>query len=197
MRGLYLVATVGLVSNAYADFIDFEQDAVGFRGNGWSSVDSARVVFSNSLLGQSSLELHVFDFGVQSDGRALSANDSGLSGILMDFTEPMRSLSLAFGNDDPGANQRRAVLELYSGVALVKSVFVGTNNDDLMNQTISANRGAGFDSALFYYADNTGSLIGNAEEIIDNVSFQEVPTPGAVSLAALTGAVVLQRRRRP
>jgi hypothetical protein len=179
-----------------AELITFESDTTGSKANGWSSVDSSLVSFSDSV----GSGLYLDDFGTQGDGQSLEVGgDYDDSWLIMDFADAVSSLSLDFGNDDPDYSEAgdQAVLTAYLSGAQVGQVFVEMNRDDIMNQTISIS-GVTFDSATFYY-DVYPSL--GLIEIVDNIEFEladaTVPAPGAILLGTLgTGLVGWLRRRR-
>jgi len=147
--------------------IDFESDTDGAKPNGWQSADSMVTFFTDS----DGADLYVDDYGDQSDGQALAVNHDDPSYLIMDFTVPMQSISLDFGNDDPGWVHagEEAVLTLYYMGTQVGEERVVMNINDLMDQTISFS-GAIFDSATFYY-DVAGPFQGGTGliEIVDNI----------------------------
>ncbi len=58
------LVSIGVVQ-AYENSINFESDWVGVRANGFASVDSSHVTFTDSQ----GASLFLGNFGVQSDGR--------------------------------------------------------------------------------------------------------------------------------
>src|SRR5262245_56767493 len=117
MTRLALAALPVLVFStaSLADFteITFENDPAGPAANGFSSVDSPLVAFSNSDGGP----LEIGDFGVESVGQALAVGNNDPSFLTMEFSIALDSLSLDFGNDDP--------LLTADGDSVVLTVFLG------------------------------------------------------------------------
>ena len=151
--------------------IDFESDTTGSKPNGWQSVDSTLVSFTDS----DGAGLDIADYGHQSDGKALAVKSDDPSYLIMEFSVPMTSISLDFGNDDPGWSEPgdEAVLTLYYGASQVDQVSVVMNRNDDMDQSISFS-GEVFDKATFYYdATIQGGLI----EIIDNIHLEPSSLP--------------------
>ena len=187
-----LVATAA--ANAAPIVVDFNSDASGSRPNGFVSNSSPFVSFSDTV----GSGLQVSNFGSQSNNsQALAVFDDFDGGILqMNFTQFFNTLSLAFGNDDPGFSNAGdlAVLTLFNGATQVGQVTVVMNRNDIMDQTISYH-GNAFTRATFAYtnaagvpftgggATNTGLI-----EIVDNIAFDTTPEP--VSMIVFGGLVV-------
>lgn len=190
-----LIACVALTGVAQAVVvIDFESDTTGAKPNGWMSVDSSLVSFTDSV----GTDLNVGDYGAQSQGQALAVmTDFDDSWLVMDFAVRVNSLSLDFGNDDPAFSTAgdQAVLTAFLGGSQVGQTSVVMNRDDIMNQSISI-AGVDFDQATFYYAVNPSQgLI----EIVDNIQFQPggvIPAPGALVLGSLGAGLIGWLRRR-
>ena len=179
---------------ASADFIDFENDGFGSVANGFVSVDSANVSFSDTF--GADLVLNVYPEG---DGNSLAVFDDDASRLLMSFSGTVSNLSLDFGNDDGGyvgGTPIYAFLRGLLGGVETALVSIAANNDDLMNQSISI---AGeFDQIEFYYALGDGSELGLIE-VVDNINFEMavVPLPpGAFAGLALLGGMGAYRRIR-
>jgi hypothetical protein len=161
------------------------------------SNDSPLVTFTDS----NGADLDVADWGHQSFRQGLAVfGDYDDSELIMDFLVPCNSLSLWFGNDDPGWSNPgdQAVLKLFYGATLVGQTSVVMNRDDIMNQQIGLS-GPIFNKATFKYDVNPQlGLI----EIVDNIEFTpaQAPIPEAGSLAlfgvGLCGLVGYTRRRR-
>jgi len=153
--------------------VNFEGDPSGNKPNGWQSSGSSLITFSDS----DGSDLFLGDFGNQGHGQSLGVFNDDTSALIMDFSIPMHSISLEFGNDQPGMCKPTdtAILTLYNGATQIDQVTVVLNGNDLMDQSISY-AGASFTRATFTYSLN---LI----EIVDNIIFsasQDAP-------AGLTG----------
>ena len=187
--------------------ITFEADTTGAKPNGFVSVESPLVVFSDSL----GADLDVSNYGGQSIGQALAVDDDDASELIMDFALPMKAVGLVFGNDDAGYScpGDEAVLTMFKDGSQVAQVRVVMNRNDLADQTIEYAGGAIFDRATFLYDVSPVGTCNNSQgliEIVDNVavtsvSTQDIPTLGQlgfVTLALLLGAaafLALRRRR--
>jgi hypothetical protein len=173
---------------ANADLIDFTSDPVGPKPNGFVSVDSALVSFSDS----SGTDLVLADFGPSSNGNALATGLADPSSLVMTFgVLPATDLELSFGGDTaPGV----AVLTALSGGVPVGFDAVPMNGDGIMNQTVALS-GLVFDQAVFQYtADGVNPL--PLVEIVDNINFNVVPVPGAILLGILGLSVAGVKLRR-
>ena len=185
----------GFAGSAQAILIDFESDTVGGKANGWTSVDSPLVHFTDS----NGAGLLLANFGAQSFGQALAtADDFDDSWLIMDFDVPVLELSLWFGNDDPAFSSAgdEAVLTAFLGAVQVGQTSVVMNRDDLMNQSIGIS-GVTFDSATFYYdvVPQQGLV-----EIVDDIDFTLIPEPTTMLMlgglgAGLAGARKLRRKK--
>lgn len=192
--GLVCLSLAGAAQAAV--LVDFESDTTGYKANGWTSVDSSLVSFSDSV----GSGLYLDNFGSQGDGQSLLVeSDYDDSWLVMDFSALANSLSLDFGNDDPDWSEAgdMAILTVYLDGTQVGQTTVEMNRDDVMNQSIAVS-GVTFDSATFYY--DVDPSIGLAE-MVDNIEFElagsTVPAPGAILLGTLgTGLVGWLRRRR-
>ncbi|MFN7973831.1 MAG: Ig domain-containing protein [Acidobacteriota bacterium] len=168
--------------------IDFEQDAAGAVPNGFTSVDSSIVHFTDTL----NADLQVGDFSPQTIGQGLVAFFDDAGQVQIDFDQRVTDLSMDFGNDDPNFTNPGDVglLTVFDGATQVGQVFVAMNRDDVMNQTVSITVPGGFTQAFFVYADsalNPISLI----EVIDNVTFTTSCCPAiTVSPATLPNGTV-------
>lgn len=195
--GVLLLLSISLASAAT---ITFESDSKGFKPNGWSSADSALVTFTDT----SGAGLKVDLFGDRSFGKGLAVwNDYDGSELIMNFLVPCNSLTLWFGNDDPGQTNEgdQAVLKLFYGSGAVGQTSVAMNRNNKMDQSIGLS-GTVFDKAIFAYKATVHQ--GGLMEIVDDIEFtpinQPLHTPEASSLAlfgvGILGLLGYGRRRR-
>ena len=116
---------------AAAGVIDFNSDGTGAIPNGFTSDDSPIVHFSDSI----GANLSLGDFGAQSafSNSIAVFDDFDASALVIDFDTKMQSVSLDFGNDDPGfsAPGDVAELRLFDGINPVGTVQVIMNRDDV------------------------------------------------------------------
>lgn len=201
MKRFIAAATVSLAmaaGGAAADTINFESDTTGGKANGFQSVDSALVSFTDTL----GADLEVFDFGDQSNGQALATDGDDESQLQLDFSQTVNNLIMGFGNDDPGFTDPgdTAVLQGFLNGIQVGEVSVTLNRDDLFNQTITLGALI-IDQAFFFYADDNLDPI-DLIEIVDDISFDAaavVPLPATLPLllgAIGLGGLALRRRAR-
>src|SRR5262245_34126528 len=176
MKAFVRLALIGLAlalgaTGARADLITFTGDSTGAKPNGFMSVHSSNVTFTDTQ----GADLQIFDWGVKSIGNGLDVlgdDESNLpinfqvfadmhnfysccgndaSKFQNNFNCFANALSLQFGNDDPGFSNAgdAAYLQLFNGATLIQTVTVVMNRDDIMNQSISYT-GAAFNRAEFY-----------------------------------------------
>lgn len=192
LRKIALTALVAAsASFAAADFIPFTNDTTGSQPNGFMSVHSNNVSFSDT----SGADLLLNDYGVQSIGNALGVFGDDPSMLEMNFSLQVASLTLLFGNDDPGFSQPGdiAVLRTYNGANLQGTFFVPMNRDDIMNQSLSAS--GNFNRATFSYESPNFVPI-NLIEVVDNVEFAPVPEPATMAALGIGAAALVRRKRK-
>ena len=176
--------------------INFESVASGAKANGFSVAAYPGVTFTDT----SGSDLNVGNYGSQGIGKSLGIFDDDASALSIGFATQMNSLSLAFGNDDRAYTGQNvfAYLQLFSAGTMIADVLMASNNDDIMNQTISYT-GQLFDRAVFTYTNaNRGAL--GLIEIVDNITFDRanaVPEPASMALLGLgfAGLACLRRRK--
>lgn len=197
-----LAAATGLQA---AVTLDFELDSVGTLANGATSVGSSLVSFSNQ---QSFDSLQILDAGTsQTIGQSLVVQPE-VGGVLleMNFSSPIYSLSLMFGNDDPGlldmtsGFEDLAVLNVYDGTTLLDVVTLIPNANTDLDQTISwIHSGTAANRVEFFYGDKDQNPI-DLIETVDNITFDTtVPEPStyaALGFASVVGAFAWRRRRK-
>ena len=198
---LTVATALALGGVARAAIIDFEADAPGYYPNGFSAVGHPTVKFTDT----SGADLQISNFGSQGLGQSLAVDTDGDgSKLRIDFTVPVTSLSLMFGNDDPGwaLSSDRAWLEIWSSGSPVATVSMAMNLDDIMNQSIGYSGGP-FDQAFFWYGDASGApFTGGGRlgpgliEIVDQIEYTPVPEPAsALATAGLLGLAAVGLRR--
>jgi len=194
-----LCLSLTATGQARAGVVTFSGDSTGGKPNGFTSVESPVVHFTDSM----GANLDVENYGIQSIGNGLGVFGDDASQLIIDFDLTVHSLSLVFGNDDPGFSSPGdiALLTAFNGTTQVGQASVVLNRNDIADQTISL-AGFDFNRATFVYANSSGTPI-SLIEIVDNVTFLEGPAavPEPSTLAMGTTAVLLSltyawRRRR-
>ena len=153
--------------------VNFQGDTVGAKPNGFTSTGSSLVHFT--AVG-SGANLQVLSTSECATSPCLAVfPDGGANYLQIDFDVPMSSISLSFGNDDPGftAAGDTAVLTCFNGAVQVGQQAVVMNRNDLSDQTLSFS-GLSFNRATVTYNVSTAGLI----EVVDNI--QLVPGGDAV-----------------
>jgi hypothetical protein len=185
-------------------FINFESDPSGPFLNGSSSLNSPLVTFSNL---SPSDGMAIFNSGFDDTiGQSLVVfpESTGVT-LRMDFSDPIYSLSLMFGNDDPfllvqglgSGFDDLAVLNLFDGSTLLETITVLPNANTAMDQTIAwTHSGTPANRAEFFYGDSNLNPI-DLIETVDNIAFStEVPEPSTYAAIAFAGAVGVWSWRR-
>jgi hypothetical protein len=200
---LTVATALALGGVARAAVIDFEADALGPYPNGFSPVGHPTVKFTDT----SGADLYIAYYSFQGLGqRSLAVRyDSDGSKLQIDFTVPVTSLSLWFGNDDTtmASYSDRAWLEIWSSGVLVATVNMAMNLDGAMNQSIGYS-GVPFDRAFFWYGDANGAPFTHGAtrvgfgltEVVDQIEYTVVPEPAsALATAGLLGLAAVGLRR--
>jgi hypothetical protein len=193
-----VLSTVGAIAQpGHAAVVNFENDPAGSKANGFVSVDSPLVSFTDSI----GSDLNISNYAPQSIGNGLAVPGDDASSLIMDFSASVSDLSLVFGNDDPGFTSPGdlARLQIFNGLTLLNTVDVLMNRDDIANQTISF-AGSAFNRATFTFVNSSGSPI-NLIEIVDNVTFnaagaEAVPEPFTIVGTLIGGSAALRMRKK-
>jgi Ca2+-binding RTX toxin-like protein len=145
--------------------IDFSEETVGFKPNGYSTADAPEVFFSSTHG-----DLSVDDFA-EGNGRSIAAFSGGSSngGIEIRTSTPTASISVAFGNDDPGIAPvgSRAVMTLFRNGTEVAETSVLMNRNDEADQVLTQVKGPIFNRAVIVYVDGADSPTTLAEVVDD------------------------------
>ena len=155
-----------LAPDASAIEIDFSEETVGNKPNGYSTVDSPDVFFSSTHGA-----LAVDDYA-EGNGRSIAAfsGGSGNGGIEISTSTPTNSISVAFGNDDPNIAPAgsKAVMTLFRNGTEVAQASVLMNRNDEADQVITQEKGPIFNRAVIVYVDaaDTPSVLA---EVVDDI----------------------------
>lgn len=146
--------------------INFTGEATGAKANGYSPAGAGGVTFTDTV----GANLTVNDYGVQSNGLALAVFGDDASALEIALPQPAMSISLAFGNDQPGVVDATdlASLTLFQGATQVGKVLKNVNANDEMDQRIGFSQGQLFNRAVFQYVD-AGEVPLNLIEIVDDL----------------------------
>jgi len=195
-----------VAASVQADLIRFENDTAGDFANGAFSADSTHVSFSNGLAPGFGL-MQVFNSsGSDTAGQSLVVSpEAGGTILTLNFTVPIYSLQISFGNDEPsllvpGDGGDLAILNLYDGASLLETITVVPNRNDAIDQDISwTYSGTSATRAEFYYGQSNLDPI-DLIETVDNISFAiEVPEPStyaAVGFVGVAAALAWRRRKK-
>jgi hypothetical protein len=129
--------------------IDFDGDFPGEQPNGFTSVDSASVHFSDTR----NENLVIDTFAPENPDSQSLVVLSGAGSLLITLDHPTNRLSLAFGNDDPDFIRPgdEAGLIAFRGPTRVGDSRVVMNANDLLDQRITFGAGPLFDRLIFFY----------------------------------------------
>ena len=192
---LCAAAMLALASGTFAGYttIDFEEDDLGYKPNGFKSEDSDIVSFYDSfgadleILGPiPGLELP------ELDGQSLAIWYDDASYLIMEFSETVVDMYLNFGNDDPmiALPGDYAELILFKDGEQVAVEQVEMNTNDAIDQSIFI-YGTEYDTAhLFFHVAEFRGLT----EVVDNITFRSVPEPLSILLLG-AGALLVKRRK--
>lgn len=190
-RALRVVVVAGVVlaaggSGATNILVDFDSDPLGNVGNGFQSVDSNMISFSDTSGAHLLIGNDPFVTGGSNALASFFAGDDG--GIRIDFAFTASALSLDFGNDDPGVLQVGDLFQLvaYRGTDEVALLQVVPNANVLVDQTLSFDAGVRFDAVELRFT-------GAGTELIDNLLVTVIPEPSAAALFGI-GALVIGSR---
>jgi Ca2+-binding RTX toxin-like protein len=154
-----------LAPGAAAIEIDFSEETLGFKPDGFTTVDSPHVSFSST-----NGDLYVGDW-FQGNGQSILAFDAGgTGGLEIRTSTPTNSISVAFGNDDPayaGAGSK-AVMTLFRNGTEVAEKSVVMNLNEVADQVITQEKGPIFNRAVIVYVNAADDPV-NAGRGLDTV----------------------------
>jgi hypothetical protein len=165
-----LLTMAGLAAACAAQtsgFVQFDSDATGAVPNGFVSVDSPLVSFSD--IGVGGLQIGTFGGG-QTDGPSLV--NFAETPIRLTFARPVTNLAMLMGDDDSGfvggADVFTKIVGFRDGAA-VSTLLIQNNGDDIINDGPQIE--GIFDAVEVEFTDGSGVPHPNLPEIIDSVSF--------------------------
>lgn len=191
----FVVASCVTYHSAAAEVvISFESDVVDTKVYTFTSADSPLATFSNTNL------LWVREGLPEFDGVGIET--SGPTGITIEFAQPIVSLSILFGNDDPGFPEDRALLTAFRDSDLIGQETLLFNRNDLPDQIITITAHEPFNKAVFDYVDGSLTPASGLGEVISEIRFQVVPEPSSLMLGGIFSLLAavnsrFRRRRRP
>jgi hypothetical protein len=193
-----LAAWVTASSSMALEVVNFDNDAGGSVPNGFVSSDSPYVSFSDTA----NEDLNIFNNPPDTIGNSLAVLADDESGLLMEFTLPITSLSISFGNDQASFTDPTdlGVLMVYDGATLLQTLTVPLNRNTSIDQTLSwISSGTSANRAEFYFGDASLNPI-PLTELVDNITFTvEVPEPStyaAIGFVSVAAALAWRRRKR-
>ena len=163
-----ILALAGSAASAQTSaFINWESDPSGNVPNGFVSLDSPLVSFSDIGAGQ--LAIGSFGGG-QSDG--LSLVNFADTPIRLTFTRPVTNIAMLMGDDDSaflgGVDVFTRIVGFRDGNAVAQRI-IQNNGDDVINDGPSIE--GIFDAVEVEFTDAAGVAHANLPEIIDSISF--------------------------
>jgi hypothetical protein len=183
-----LAVAPGVTYSAVAEevVIDFESDVVETMARRFTSVSSPLATFSGRLWVRSGLP--------EFDGVGIET--SGPEGITIEFSKPITSLSILFGNDDPGFPEDRAFLRALRHGTLIGQETLLFNRNDLPDQTITITTHEPFNKAVLDYVDSSLMPVSGLGEVISAVRFYVTPEPSSLMLASVAACYAVINARR-
>jgi hypothetical protein len=162
------------VSLVAPNIIGFESDPTVFVDlpDPVTSRDNPTVHFVDTV----GANLHIQDFGNQSNGISLGVFGDDPSALVILLDVPTRRLSMLFGNDDVSATQPgdRATLTVFRNGQQVTRRHVTMNRNDLGDQTVEYRGRVAIDKATFVF-NRAGTPI-DALEIVDDIVLSQICT---------------------
>lgn len=189
MKKSFIAAVLALIGGlSQANVVTFDNDLFGPQLNGFQSLDSDEISFSDS----EGEDLFLIPFDETSGSPALGVLFDGLYDDFSDFPDSsflvitpkegtrLIAISIAFGNDDPFATQPGDYAQIrgYRNGRLVESRNVVMNRNDLADQRIGLISPGGVDRVeLEYFTtptplfDEFGTVFTSLTEVVDDVAY--------------------------